>query len=121
MDFNKLKEVAKKLGGILVMSGDEPDFVILDYKNYEALIKGGSAQSIDPSPVSSSFTDSQPEPRLVGDSAPVSPTQPSSVTQEDPVLIENLNKEIQALNEEIKQSESDSESDKTDPPAPIEI
>ena len=33
-DFEKLKTLARRLGGILVMQGDEPEFVILSYDKY---------------------------------------------------------------------------------------
>ena len=34
MNFNELKELARKLGGIVVMNGNVPEFVILSYPNY---------------------------------------------------------------------------------------
>lgn len=37
MDFNKLKDISRKLGGILVMQGNEPDFVVLSYEQFRAL------------------------------------------------------------------------------------
>ncbi|OGN03902.1 MAG: hypothetical protein A2831_03255 [Candidatus Yanofskybacteria bacterium RIFCSPHIGHO2_01_FULL_44_17] len=37
MDFRRLKELVKKLGGVLVLDGDEPKFVILSYDNYEKI------------------------------------------------------------------------------------
>lgn len=36
MDFQKLKELAQKIGGILVMDGNEPELVILPYAKYDA-------------------------------------------------------------------------------------
>lgn len=37
MDFNRLKELAKKLGGILVLNGNEPEFIILSYDQYKKI------------------------------------------------------------------------------------
>lgn len=37
MDFSKLKEIAKRLGGILIMQGNDPEFVILSYDRFSAL------------------------------------------------------------------------------------
>lgn len=37
MDFKELKELAKKLGGIVVMNGSTPELVILSYGNYKKL------------------------------------------------------------------------------------
>ncbi len=34
MDFSKLKELARQLGGILVMNGNEPEFVVISYDKY---------------------------------------------------------------------------------------
>jgi hypothetical protein len=35
MDFNQLKELARKLGGILVMNGNNPEFVVLPFYKYQ--------------------------------------------------------------------------------------
>ena len=75
-DFEKLKAVAKRLGGILVMQGSEPEFVLMSYENYEKMGTG------EPAP------------------APV-----PSMAAEDEHLIEQLNNEILALKEEIRQKE----------------
>ena len=76
MDFSKLKEIAKRLGGILVMQGNDPEFVVMSYDRFNALEEG--AQSI-----------------------PVSQIHP-----EEEQMIDALNKEILALKEEIRQKES---------------
>ncbi|MEK7616248.1 MAG: hypothetical protein AAB420_03530 [Patescibacteria group bacterium] len=75
MDFTKLKEIAKRLGGILVMDGNEPEFVVMSYDRFNAL-------------------------EAVPQSVPVSQAVP-----EDEQLIDALNKEILALKEEIRQKE----------------
>jgi len=75
MDFTKLKEIAKRLGGILVMEGNEPEFVIMSYDRFDSL-------------------DQAPQ------SVPISQT-----VSEDDQLIDALNKEIMALKEEIRQKE----------------
>lgn len=67
MDFTKLKELAKHLGGVLVMNGNEPEFVILPYDKY-------------------------------------TPREPA-VSQLDEQLVDQLNNEILALKEEIRQKE----------------
>lgn len=79
MDFSELKQLAKKLGGILVMNGNSPEFVVLAYDQYQKLT-GGVQNS---------------EPR----------TNPSRLTPEEEETIEKLNKEILALKEEIRQKE----------------
>jgi len=37
MDFDQLKELTKKVGGILVLNGNEPEFIILPYDQYEKM------------------------------------------------------------------------------------
>ena len=71
-DFDKLKTVARRLGGILVMQGNDPEFVIMSYDKY-----------------------AESETQAV----PVRTEQP------DEQLIDQLNREISALKEEIRQKE----------------
>ena len=85
-DLQKLKEMAHRVGGILVMNGNEPELVILPYEKY-----------VGESVVSS------PQPPL----PVVQPAPP--MTADDQVLIDALNKEISALKEEIRQRESNVE------------
>ena len=35
MNFNELKELVRKMGGILVMNGNNPEFVIMPYDKYQ--------------------------------------------------------------------------------------
>lgn len=81
MDFNTLREMAKKVGGILVLNGNTPEFVILPYEKYAESISTPVRQ--EPIP--------QPQPKIA---------------EEDQALIDALNKEIQALKEEIRQKEA---------------
>jgi PHD/YefM family antitoxin component YafN of YafNO toxin-antitoxin module len=37
MDFNQLKTLAKKLGGILVMNGNVPEFVVLSFEDFQKM------------------------------------------------------------------------------------
>ena len=47
MDFNQLKELARKMGGILVMNGNNPEFVILPFDKYQnGEIRSGSAEDV---------------------------------------------------------------------------
>ena len=80
MDFKQLKELAKKLGGILVMDGNSPDFVLLSYQKYIELQQQVSQNTTPPS------------------------TNRQTDVSED-LLIERLNKEIASLKEEIRQKE----------------
>ncbi len=76
MDFSKLKNMAKSLGGILVVNGNDPDLVILSYDKFEVL-------EAKPSNVAIRQADSHKEDEM----------------------IDLLNKEILALKEEIRQKE----------------
>lgn len=75
MNFTELKELAKKLGGIVVMNGNVPEFVVLSYLNYRKL------------------------DGLNEETNRMNKTNP----EED--VIEKLNREILALKEEIRQKE----------------
>ena len=78
MDFNQLKKLVKKLGGILVLNGNEPEFVILSYDQYEKI--NGATENTE---------DGQEKQE-----------------QNEEKTIEKLNQEILALKEEIRQKES---------------
>ena|SRR3989344_2221103 len=57
MNFKELKELAKRLGGIVVMADNQPDLVVLSYAGYKNLIAtepareagltGGSTEEIE--------------------------------------------------------------------------
>lgn len=83
MNFIELKELVKKLGGIVVMNGNIPEFVILSYANYKRIeeLKNPPA-----GPDSAVGAGGKPDPSE-GDA------------------IEKLNREILALKEEIRQKE----------------
>jgi len=85
MDFERLKKMAEKLGGILVLDKDEPSFVILPYDKYEELQKGFSKEQ-------SVFRD-------------IIENDTSSENMQDQGAVEKLNKEIESLREEIRQRE----------------
>lgn len=78
MDFNQLKKLVKKLGGILVLDGNEPEFVILPYDQYEK--ESGASDN------------------------PREGTREGGEDKEK--TIDKLNEEILALKEEIRQKES---------------
>jgi hypothetical protein len=80
-DFEKLKSITKRLGGILVMNGNEPEFVIMPYEKFEA------------------------EGSMKASSVPSAPQTAPAEHQDDP-LVDQLNNEILALKEEIRQKES---------------
>lgn len=78
MDFSELKQLAKKLGGILVMNGNSPEFVVLAYDQYQKLTGGAHTERR---------------------------ANPNRLTPEEEQTIEKLNEEILALKEEIRQKE----------------
>ena len=82
MDFDQLKKLAKKLGGILVLDGNELEFVILPYDQYEK------------------------ETSTPDDSGGNSGENMKGPDEEEEKTIEKLNREILALKEEIHQKES---------------
>lgn len=78
VDFKQLKKLAKKLGGILVLDGNEPEFVILPYGQYEK--ENGAPDD--------------------------SGENTKGLDEEEGKTIDKLNQEILALKEEIRQKES---------------
>ncbi len=85
MDFNRLKELVKKLGGILVLDGNEPEFVVLPYENYEKMEAGENVPIAHDGNVTA---------------------EAAASTTEDQTMVDRLNQEILALKEEIRQKES---------------
>lgn len=82
MNFDQLKELVRKVGGILVMDGDRPEFVILSYNNNK-------------------YKDMEAE-----ENVPISSRAGQNGLVEEEKSIEKLNQEISALKEGIRQKES---------------
>ncbi len=83
MDFKKLEETTKKIGGIVVMEGDEPSIVILPYEKYLELGNGAAANGL------------------------VEPVVEDPDVTADEALIEALNQEIVMLKEKARQKEEE--------------
>ena len=88
MDFIRLKNLVKKLGGLLVLDGEEPIFVMLSYDKYQKMEAGMEA----------------------GEEIPVSrgnleESGAANGIDDDEAAVEKLNQEILALKEEIRQKE----------------
>ena len=97
-DFNKLKELARQTGGILILNGSEPELVLLPYDTYERLI--GTKQTVVP-PGSETKRTSVDSSAPDGTEAKLRQQQ-----QEDDKLIETLNREIAALREKMAHSDT---------------
>ncbi|MEK7151262.1 MAG: hypothetical protein AAB784_00915 [Patescibacteria group bacterium] len=91
MDFSKLKELTKRLGGILVLDGDEPEFVILPYNKYENIDTGEEIYFSKKSNGTAYANGINPD-RL-------------DLAEDGDEAVEKLNQEILALKEEIRQKE----------------
>jgi hypothetical protein len=89
MDFKKLRDMIKRVGAILVMNGNEPEFVVLSYDKYRALDAGEDIEILG-----RDNTGGEP----IGSSEPLN--------YEDQKIFDRLNQEILALKEEIRQKES---------------
>jgi PHD/YefM family antitoxin component YafN of YafNO toxin-antitoxin module len=90
MQFDRLKELVRKLGGVLVLDGDKPEFVILSYDKYENMEAGEEV------PLSTGRNGlAQPNGIAV-----------RGIRDEDEQqAVERLNQEISVLKEEIRQKE----------------
>jgi len=97
-DFNKLKDLARQTGGILILNGSEPELVLLPYDTYERLT--GTKQTVVPS-------GSEIKRTSVDRSAPDGTEAKLRQQQkEDDKLIETLNREIAALREKMANSDA---------------
>lgn len=90
MQFSRLKELVKRLGGVLVLDGDEPEFVILSYGEYEKIETNKEA------PFSIKHNRLSQSNNMI--------TKGIS-NEEDQETFEKLNQEILALKEDIRQKE----------------
>lgn len=90
-DMQKLKDIAKRLGGILVMNGDEPELVIMSYEQFES-------QKTEPSHA--------PEEVPVHQHETHADLIASQNSRQEEELIDTLNNEILGLKEEIRQKET---------------
>lgn len=81
MNINELKDMLKHSTAVLIMDNGEPSFVVLDYVSYKKMLQEGELANglAVPSPVSSKGTESE--------------------------LLERINKDIQALKEQIEEEE----------------
>lgn len=93
MNFDQLKQLAEKLGGVLVMDGDKPKFVIVSYDQYRR------TENQEPATVSESFKSIEPEASMID-------VENQDKSEEDQRNYDRLNQEILALREEIKRKES---------------
>ena len=84
MNLAELKELARKLGGVLVVDSNGPQFVVLPYGRYKSLETEAAGRV-------RSFTQAENPESFNG--------------VEESQVIEKLNREILALKEEIRQRE----------------
>lgn len=98
MDFGKLKDLVKKLGGLLIFDGDEPSLVILSYDKFKKLDTGG-----EEIPVSHRNGVNAEETALFNGG--IDESVVANGIEADEVTVERLNQEILVLKEEIRQKE----------------
>ena len=97
MDFRRLKELVGRLGGILVLDGEEPEFVILSYRQYEKIEAGEEVRLSTSSKMYDGAAETNSMASAVAD---------KDVGDEDEQeAVEKLNQEILALKEEIRLKE----------------
>ncbi len=84
MNFIEIKNFVKKFGAMLIMDRDRPVFVVLEYSKY---------QELENKPLDNKGTDTTTNNEIKAESI--------ITNNEDQQVIDSLNREIQALNEEI--------------------
>ena len=109
MDFRRLKELVKKLGGLLVLDGDEPAFVVLSYDKYQKMDLGEEIP-VSSHPIRSFARANGASPEDLGETTSngingLDETIANGIGNIDEVTVEKLNQEIFALKEEIRQRE----------------
>ncbi|MBX4211318.1 MAG: hypothetical protein KW806_00750 [Candidatus Yanofskybacteria bacterium] len=86
MDINELKELLKGSTSVLIMDNGQPSFVVLDYQAYRNLLtKAPEADSQRPPSGMQSLG--------------------NAMTAQELEIVERLNKEIQALKQQIEEEE----------------
>ncbi len=99
MDIRELKDLLKNSTSVLILDDGEPSYVILDYQVYKSLMQV-KEQEI---PVKSNNLQ-QPQNFMAPPVADPVPPKPQLSAQEVEAL-ERLNREIQALKDQIEQEE----------------
>ena len=92
MDIKELQKLAEKVGGIVVMENDSPAFVILNYSKFSELTGYGTAAPHE-------ILDEDFQDSFTGEMLKSS----SSLVEDE--AVEELNKEILTLAEEIENKE----------------
>ena len=102
MDFSRLKELVKRLGGVLVLNGDEPEFVILSYRQYEKIEAGEEVRFSTGSKTHNGSAETNGLAKAVVD-RDISDDDDND--EDERGFVERLNHEILALKEEIRLKE----------------
>ena len=102
MDFSRLKELVKRLGGVLVLNGDEPEFVILSYRQYEKIEAGEEVRLSTGSKTHNGSAETNGLAKAVVD-RDISDDDDND--EDERGFVERLNHEILALKEEIRLKE----------------
>ncbi|MEK7124930.1 MAG: hypothetical protein AAB864_00815 [Patescibacteria group bacterium] len=95
MDINELKFLLKHSASVVLMENGQPSLVIVDYNVYKSLLPS--------EPSMPRGTDIGAQPRVTNPGSPVGEQQFSPEEQE---AVERLNREIQALKEQIAMEET---------------
>lgn len=99
MDLERIKQLAKKIGGVFIFNGDQPELIVLTYEKFKEL--GGFEIGGNYSGSLVQMTDGV-ESVAGGDAESFT----ANGLDEDRGEIERLNQEISVLKEEIRQKES---------------
>lgn len=119
MDFHRLKQLVGKLGGLLVLDGDEPAFVVLPYDKYQKM-EAGPLRPSESEASEEIQVSSRPARSILAEVLRARVNDASETSNEmngfdgasiangadsDETMVEKLNQEILVLKEEIRQKE----------------
>lgn len=100
MDTKELQKLARKVGGLVVIENDKPAFVILNYDKFSELSGIENPLLENPEILDEDFQESFTGEMLKADL----PAPAGNLLPEDEA-VEELNKEVMALAEEIENKE----------------
>ena len=101
MDIRELKDLLKNSTSVLMIEDGEPSYVILDYKVYRSLIQPKEQEVV----VKNNTDLGTDQLRRSGEVEVGAPTKTSGLSAQEMEALERLNREIQALKDQIEQEE----------------
>jgi len=101
MDIRELKDLLKNSTSVLMLEDGEPSYIILDYKVYRNLIQPREQEVV----IKNHTNQDETQLRRSEEVGVGAPTKTSGLSAQEMEALERLNREIQALKDQIEQEE----------------